>query len=324
MTATAGLRAPEVEEHDAGHDRGVVSRRDAFRGLSAFPVTPQDEGGRVDTEALGRILRRLAEAGVSSVGLLGSTGSAAYLERAERRRAIETAVDVLGGAVPLLVGIGALRTADAIGHGEDARAIGADAVLLAPVSYVPLTEDEVFTLSADVAREVGLPLCLYNNPTNTRFSFTWPLVARLSRIAPIAAVKNPAGADATADAIRSAREAVAPGFSLGWSVDAAATEAMLAGGDCWYSVLAGVLPAPCVAIVRAVADGDAEEARRIASRLAPLLALFRTWSGYRVAHALAECLGLSPHRPPRPLLPLPPEARAEVRAALASLGDEAA
>ena len=82
-----------------------------FRGLSAFPVTPADAQGRVEAGALARLVRRLAEAGADSIGLLGSTGTYAYLSRAERRRAIEAAREA-AGKVPLIVGAGALRTDD--------------------------------------------------------------------------------------------------------------------------------------------------------------------------------------------------------------------
>lgn len=54
-----------------------------FTGLSAFPLTPADADGVVDTDALGILVDRLATAGVDSIGLLGSTGGYAYLDRAE-------------------------------------------------------------------------------------------------------------------------------------------------------------------------------------------------------------------------------------------------
>ena len=82
----------------------------AFTGLSAFPITPSDADGRVDADALRRLLAPLVAAGVDSIGLLGSTGTYAYLARAERRRAVAVAADAVGGRVPLLVGVGALRT----------------------------------------------------------------------------------------------------------------------------------------------------------------------------------------------------------------------
>src|SRR6202011_4791197 len=100
-----------------------------------------------------------------------------YLTRSERRRAIEAAVDQVGGKIPLLVGIGALRTDDTVQFGQDAQAAGADAVLLAPVSYTPLTNHEVFTHFETVAHAVGLPLCIYNNPGTTHFAFSTDLIA---------------------------------------------------------------------------------------------------------------------------------------------------
>lgn len=60
-------------------------RTSAFHGLSAFPLTPTDERGRVDTEVLGCLLERLCEVSVDSIGLLGSTGIYAYLTREEQR-----------------------------------------------------------------------------------------------------------------------------------------------------------------------------------------------------------------------------------------------
>ena len=118
-----------------------------FRDLSAFPITPADSRGRVDVTALRRLLGRLTRASVGSIGLLGSTGSSPYLSRAERRRAIDTAVDEVGEAAPIIVGIGALRTDEVLELARDAKAAGAAGGLLAPISYTPLTEDECSSIS---------------------------------------------------------------------------------------------------------------------------------------------------------------------------------
>ncbi|WP_349254130.1 dihydrodipicolinate synthase family protein [Rhizobium sp. CC1099] len=117
-----------------------------FHGLSAFPITPADQQGRVNIDDLAVLLRRLGAAGVASVGLLGSTGSYMYLTRSERRRTVEAAVDCPGGSTPIIVGVGALRTDDAESLARDAKAAGADGLLLAPVSYTPLNDEEVFPI----------------------------------------------------------------------------------------------------------------------------------------------------------------------------------
>jgi 4-hydroxy-tetrahydrodipicolinate synthase len=283
-----------------------------IRGLSAFPITPADEAGRVDVGALRALVRRLVEAGVDSIGLLGSTGTYAYLSRAERRRAIEAALAETGGRTPLLVGVGALRTDEAVRLAEDARAAGADAGLLAPVSYTPLTDDEVFEHFSAVAG-AGLPLCIYNNPGTTHFTFSPALVGRLSRLAGVVAVKNPAAAAETVAAQHAAlRAEVSDGFSLGYSVDWNAAEALIAGGETWYSVAGGLFPAACLPVMRAVQAGDVAEARRLNDGLRPLWDLFRTHTGLRVVYAAANLAGLCRADPPRPILPLAPAVRDEV------------
>ncbi|HZZ86701.1 MAG TPA: dihydrodipicolinate synthase family protein [Caulobacteraceae bacterium] len=292
-----------------------------FEGLAAFPITPADAAGRVDAGGLGGLVRRLADAGVGSIGLLGSTGTYAYLSRAERRRAIEAAVSAVGAAVPVMAGVGALRTDEAITLAQDARAAGAAAGLLAPVSYTPLLDDEVFAHFRAVAGESSLPLCIYNNPSVTHFAFSAELIARLSAVPGVVAVKNPAPAgDKVAAHLADLRARVPGGFSLGYSGDANCAEAMIAGGDCWHSVLGGLFPAPILAIIEAARAGDADLARRRNAALQPIWSLFAELSGLRVAYAIAGGLGLTTAAPPRPILPLSEPNHRRVMAAVAEAG----
>ena len=290
-----------------------------LQGLSAFPITPSGPDGRVDLAALRRLVGPLAAAGVDAIGLLGSTGSYPYLTRGERRRALDAALDEAGGRVPVLVGVGALRTDEALRLAEDARAAGAAAGLLAPVSYTPLGEDEVFEHFAAVAR-AGLPLCIYDNPSTTHFAFTPALVGRIARLDGAVALKSLAPApEAVAAHLGRLRDAVPEGFSIGYSVDWHATEALLAGADAWYGVAAGLFPARCLAILRAARAGDAAEARRLDAAMSPLWKLFKAHSSLRVVYAAADALGICGAEPPRPILPLPREVRDKVADVVAAL-----
>ncbi|WP_264047461.1 dihydrodipicolinate synthase family protein [Methylobacterium flocculans] len=288
--------------------------------LSAFPITPADADGVVDTGALRALLNPLVEAGVGSIGLLGSTGTYPFLARDQRRRAVEAAVAAVGDRVPLLVGVGALRTDEAVRLAQDAKGAGAAAGLLAAMSYTPLTEDEVFAHCEAVARESGLPLHLYDNPGTTHFRFTPALVGRLARVPGIVAMKSPAAEpEAVAGQHEALRAAVPAGFALGYSGDWNAVAALLAGGETWYSVVAGLFPGPALAMTRAVEAGDAAEAQRLNARLEPLWDLFRTYSSLRVIYACADLLGLCRAAPPRPILPLAGEARQRVADTLDAL-----
>jgi 4-hydroxy-tetrahydrodipicolinate synthase len=291
-----------------------------FSGLAAFPITPADAEGRVDAAGVRALVRRLADAKVDSIGLLGSTGTYAYLSRAERRRAIEAAVDEADGEVPVMAGVGALRTDEAVALAKDAEAAGAGAGLLAPVSYTPLLDDEVFVHFQTVAGESGLPICIYNNPGVTHFTFSAELIQRLSGVPGVVAVKNPSpAADQIGAHLGDLRGRVPAGFSLGYSADASCAEAMLAGADAWHSVLGGLFPDVTLALCRAAQAGNAEETRRLNARLEPVWRLFRELTGLRLAYAAANILGLTTAQPPRPVLPLSEAAQARVAQVIGDL-----
>lgn len=286
-----------------------------FHGLSAFPPTPADGDGRVHAEALARLVDRLCEAGVDSIGLLGSTGLYSYLGRDERRRAVRAAAECVRGRVPLTVGVGALRTDQAVELARDAELAGADALLMAPVSYTPLTQREAFEHYKAVAAASALPLCVYNNPGTTHFTFGLDLLDELSRLPTIRGVKMPlpADGDIAGDLARlRGRTDLAVGYSGDWGM----ADAMLAGADAFHGVLAGVLPRPALRLVRAAQGGDAPEARRLDAAMAPLWDAFRAHGSLRVVYVLIEALGLGPAELPRPLLALAAADRDRVLAAL--------
>ncbi|OYR13478.1 dihydrodipicolinate synthase family protein [Brucella thiophenivorans] len=293
-----------------------------FKGLSAFPLTPIDTSGKLMEGTLGTILTRIHDAGVDSIGLLGSTGGYAFLTREQRRHTVETAVKYIGTKTSLIVGVGALRTDDAQALARDAADAGADALLLAPVSYTPLTQEEGFEHFKAVAETTDLPLCIYNNPGTTRFSFSVELIARLAHVKNIKAIKMPLPADEDyAKEIAKLRSLTPDDFAIGYSGDWGAKDALLAGADAFYSVAAGLLPAQTLALVRAAQSGNRSEAERINEAFEPLWSLFKTYGSFRVMYVIADLLGLAKVEPPRPILQLGEEAQRQVEAALNALAE---
>ncbi len=293
-----------------------------FTGLSAFPLTPTYEDGQLEPQLLQRFLERIVAAGADSIGLLGSTGGYAYLTPDARKRTLRAAVECVAGRTPLIVGVGTLTTDVAVDLAQDARHAGADGLLLAPMSYQPLTEGEVFRHFEAVAAAGELPLCIYNNPGTTKFTFSPDLIARVAKIPNVAAVKMPLPAHGDyVTELRRLQEMTPQGFAIGYSGDWGAKDALLAGGACWYSVVAGLLPEPAVALTRAAQSGAAAEAERIDCAFGRLWALFREFGSFRVMFTIAEVLGYGCLTPPRPVLPLEEANRQRVELTLRSLLD---
>ena len=292
-----------------------------FTGLSAFPLTPLRDDA-LDEPAFARLVERLASAGVDSITALGSTGSYMYLDRDERRRVASLAVQHAGD-VPVMVGIGALRTSQVQRLADDAQEAGASAVLLAPVTYQRLGDDEVFGLFEDVTAGLSVPLVVYDNPGTTHVTFTEDPYVRVAALPGVASIKIPGGPTDPAQAaarVRSIRERVPASVALGISGDGLAATGLIAGCDLWYSAIAGTLPAPALALTRAALAGDHAAATAESAWLAPLWALIAEHGSLRVSAAVAEHLGLvGPDSLPRPVRGLDAVARARVAAVVDEL-----
>jgi len=292
-----------------------------FTGLSGFPLTPLRDD-RFDEASFEKLIERLVNAGIDSIGALGSTGSYAYLTREERRRVARAAVEAAGD-VPVIVGIGALRTSQAQALAEDAQNAGASAVLLSTMTYQALTDDDVFGLYEDITAGLSVPLVLYDNPSTTHFHFSTELYGRIAELPQVASIKIPPVSPNVEQArshVQAIRAVIPENVTIGISGDAAAATGLIAGCDVWYSVIAGTLPEVARDIAAAATSGDAERARAASERLQPLWQLFSEFGSVRVVAAILERLGLvGPDSLPRPILGLDAASRERVSEVLTRL-----
>ncbi|MDQ0734611.1 dihydrodipicolinate synthase family protein [Arthrobacter agilis] len=276
-----------------------------FTGLIAYPITPFDAEGFVSHDDLRGLVSGLAASGIDAVTVLGSSGSFAYLERSERAQVARTAIEAMDGRLPVAVGISSVGTREVLDAAVDAQAAGADGLVLSPVSYVPLTDDEVLAQVRAVCAVTDLPVCLYNNPGTTQFDYSLRVVAELSALPQVVAFKDTA-ADAETFNARHAELAplVGDGFSHGVSGDLLMLTGEVAA-DAWHSGPAALLPTYYGRLRAAVVAGDRAETERVRSVLGPLVdhvAGLRKISGL---HLLARACGIAAGDPRPPLLPSP-------------------
>lgn len=293
-----------------------------FVGVSTFPLTPLLDQ-HIDEAAFAALVDRSIAAGVDSVTVLGSTGSYAYLSRHERKLVTEIAVS-RSGTVPVIAGIGSVRTREVLEYAQDAQRAGVAGVLLAPVSYQALTAEDVFALYETVSAHLSVPLVVYDNPGTTHFTFTPELYRAIASLPNVASIKIPGlpgEPDAAVEHVRQLRSILPSPFSIGVSGDRFGAIGLTAGCDVWYTAIGGTLPEQAVAITRAAQAGDCDRALELSDRLEPIWALFAAHGSLRVTAAIAEELGLATRSClPLPIVGLPDEVRTEVRRALETIG----
>lgn len=100
---------------------------------------------------------------------------------------------VINGRIPLIVGVGAIRTEDCIEFGLAARRQGADAILMPAPYYAAPTQLELINHALAVDCAVNLPIMLYNYPGRTGTVMRRPFFERVGRSPNFAAVKESTG-----------------------------------------------------------------------------------------------------------------------------------
>ena len=294
-----------------------------FGSLVAYLPTPRTVTEEVAEDVHAQLVDQAVAGGASGVAVLGSTGGFAYLDRAQRRRVCEAAVEAAAGRVPVLAGVGALTTREVLDLARDAEQAGADALLVPTMAYLPLTDDEVHELYRCVTHVVGIPVWAYHNPVATRYDFSVDQLRRVSRLPGVQGVKDRGTSpDVVRGRAKELLHKLPAEVEVGFSGDALGVHGLLGGARTWHSGLAGVLPARYAEVADAATAGHAERALALMAGLQPLADLAAT-GGARVVHAVGEALGVAIGPLPAPLRRPGPGALREIDRALAALGDPA-
>ena len=161
-----------------------------FHGVFPYLVSPIDETGRIKSGVLGRLVDDLIGDGVHGLTPLGSTGEFAYLSNAQRAEAVRATVEAAAGRVPVVAGVAATATADAVAQARDYQKLGADGILAILESYFPLAEPQVESYFRAIADAVDVPVVLYTNPQFQRTDLSLDVIARLSEHPRIGYIKD--------------------------------------------------------------------------------------------------------------------------------------
>jgi dihydrodipicolinate synthase/N-acetylneuraminate lyase len=123
----------------------------------------------------------------------GSTGEFGSLSPEEYRRVIERYVQAAAGRLPVIAGVGSLTTAGAIDLARHAERVGADAIMLLPPFYDPLSFQGLKAFLSAVAESIAIPIVYYNIPANTGLELTAAEIAELGDIDGVDYLKDTSG-----------------------------------------------------------------------------------------------------------------------------------
>jgi 4-hydroxy-tetrahydrodipicolinate synthase len=151
-----------------------------FHGVFPYLVSPIDAAGRIKTDVLGRLASDLVAAGVHGLTPLGSTGEFAYLDRAQRITVVQATIEAAAGRVPVVAGVAATATADAVEQAKTYQRLGADGILAILEAYFPVKDAQIESYFRAIADAVDIPVVLYTNPQFQRSDLSLDLIARLS------------------------------------------------------------------------------------------------------------------------------------------------
>lgn len=288
-----------------------------MEGIITPIITPHHDDGSIDVPAFDEMTEYLIDAGVHSLVVGGSTGEVYAQTMDERVELAKHAVDVVAGRVPVIMGVGATRTEEAIELGLAARDAGADAILVNSPPYAVPTDQENALHALRIDRAVGLPIMLYNYPGRTGTDMGREYLERVGRSPRIQAIKESSGSIDRLHML--ARDF--PHIGLACGMDDQVLEFFAWGARTWVCAGSNFLPREHLALYEAcVLNNDFATGRRIMSAMLPLMRVLE--QGGKFVQCVKYGCELSGKKagPPRaPLRPLNKEDRRGMREVVATV-----
>ena len=280
-------------------------------------VTPMHDDGRVDYDALRRLVDWHVAEGTDCIGVVGTTGESPTVSVDEHCEVIRVAVDHVKGRVPVMAGTGGNSTLEAIELSRYARKVGADCTLSVVPYYNKPSQEGIYQHFKAIAEAVDIPMVLYNVPGRTVADMQHETVLRLAQVPGVVGIK-----EATGDIERATWliKQVPTGFSVYSGDDGTAVALMLLGGQGNVSVTANVAPRAMHELCMAAVAGRARDAAALQMRLLALhKSLFIEPSPAPTKWAMAR-LGLCGAGLRLPITPLTAAGQAHVERALREAG----
>lgn len=231
-----------------------------LKGIIAYPITPFDTNEKVDITLYKQLLERLIVSGSHAVAPLGSTGVMPYLNDEEKEAITEATVEQVKGRVPILAGVSNLTTERTIYHAKAAEKAGVDAVMIIPMSYWKLSDDEIVKHYDAVASKISIPIMAYNNPATAGIDMSPTLLKRILEIPNVTMIKESTG---DVQRMHYLKKEFGENAAFYNGSNPLALSAFAAGASGWCTAAPNLIPELNIALYNAVQENDFQEAQKL-------------------------------------------------------------
>lgn len=246
-------------------------------------VTPFRQG-EIDYTALTQLIEWQIAEGTDGLVICGTTGESATLSLREKQTLIQFTVEQVAQRIPVIAGTGSYNTRETIELTAYAEEVGASAVLLVSPYYNKPTAEGLYLHYSAIAREVSIPMVLYNVPGRTAQNIPLEVLTRLEIFESIVAIK-----EAVSDLGRVSEILNRGRFSVFSGEDGLTFPMMALGASGVISVVANIFPRQMMQMTRACLEGQWDEARKWHFSLLPVCqALFLESNPIPVKYVLAS------------------------------------
>src|SRR5690606_19468812 len=230
-----------------------------LKGIIPPMVTPLQENGQLDLIGLNNLIGHLLDGGVHGIFLLGTTGEGPSLGYGIRKQLISECCKIVAGRIPILVGITDTSVEGTLEIAVHAKQEGADALVVAPPYYLPISDQEMVRYLENLVPELPLPFILYNMPSCTKLNLSMKIVKRAKELGAIG-IKDSSG-DLSLQYAMIEEFKNDPMFSIMTGTELFLPEIMMNGGHGAVAGGANFFPRLFVDLYDAMADGDFEKAK---------------------------------------------------------------
>lgn len=239
-----------------------------IRGCGTALVTPFADDGTLDVDALRSLVQFQLSEGIDFLVPCGTTGEAPTLEHEEYLGVIRVVTQEAKGKVPVIAGVGGNATRKICSLAQEVGALGVQGILSVAPYYNKPTQEGLYQHFKAIAESTDLPVILYNVPSRTSSNIEPSTVTRLAEISNIVGIKEASGSiTQQMEVLR----LVDSKFRVLSGDDSFTFPLMTLGGAGIISVISNEIPKQMTKLVHLLLDGKYNEARKLNTKLLPLM-----------------------------------------------------